>query len=258
MEFCLVGGIRAEPEPRLQGECPVCGSPTHAKCGRKRIWHWAHANLVHCDPWWENETEWHRRWKSRFPAHWREIIQYDNQTQTKHIADVKTAGGLVVEFQNSPMSFEERDQRESFYRPMVWVINAQKFAANFHILSRLPPPDAELVRDVVFFHAQVDTNHHFFWKPSENPGHETGTMVLVHSVEEIRAEVNRVYSGHHFFAWRRQRDVWMSSHVPVYLDFGDEYVCRLMNYDRRGLRCIHRISKMDFVHGALNDAISLI
>jgi hypothetical protein len=225
-----------------------------SKCGRKVIWNWAHANLIQCDPWWENETEWHRAWKSRFPADWREIIQYDSRTQTKHIADVKTADDLVIEFQNSPMSFEERDQRETFYRPMVWVVNAKSFAANFRILDRLPPPDADLVRDVVFF-PQIENKFHFFWRPSENPGHENGSMVAVHSFDEIRAEIDRLYIGHHFFAWRRQRDVWMSSRVPVYFDFGDHYISRLMNYDRRGLRCIQRISKTDFIQGALTNTL---
>ena len=42
-----------------------------------------------CDPWWENETEWHRAWKDQFPADWQEIVHHAEDGE-KHIADVKT------------------------------------------------------------------------------------------------------------------------------------------------------------------------
>jgi competence protein CoiA len=103
MQFALVDRQRHLPTPKMTGRCPVCGDGALAKCGSKVIWHWAHAGRRHCDPWWQNETLWHRCWKSYFPEPWREVVHVDDETGEKHIADVKTAGGLVVEFQNSPM-----------------------------------------------------------------------------------------------------------------------------------------------------------
>jgi len=48
--------------------------PMVAKCGEVRIWHWAPHRSRLCDPWWENETEWHRNWKEQFPVNWQEVV----------------------------------------------------------------------------------------------------------------------------------------------------------------------------------------
>jgi len=44
----------------------------------------------------------------------------------KHIADVKTAHGFVIEFQHSPIAADERRAREAFYRRMVWVVDGRR------------------------------------------------------------------------------------------------------------------------------------
>jgi competence protein CoiA len=75
-----------------------------------------------CDPWWEPETEWHRGWKNQFPAHCQEIIRKAEDGE-KHIADVMTESGIVLEFQHSPLRREEREAREAFYQNMVWVVD---------------------------------------------------------------------------------------------------------------------------------------
>lgn len=123
MRFALVDGQKSAPSPKQRGECSHCGAEMVSKCGRTKVWHWAHKTLEICDPWWENETEWHRTWKDQFPVEWQEISHFDAVSGEKHIADVKANNGLVVEFQNSPMSFEERTSREEFYGHMIWIVN---------------------------------------------------------------------------------------------------------------------------------------
>lgn len=125
MRFALVDETRREPEPGLHGTCPVCGSQVIAKCGEIKVWHWAHRSRRNCDPWWENETEWHRRWKSRFPEEWQERIHHAADGE-KHVADVKTAHGWILEFQHSAIKPDERRARESFYGRMVWVVDARR------------------------------------------------------------------------------------------------------------------------------------
>jgi len=93
-----------------------------SKCGERRIWHWAHRGERHCDHWWEPETEWHRAWKDKFPAEWQEIVHRADNGE-KHIADVKTAQGTVIEFQHSYLRPEERRSREAFYKPMIWIVD---------------------------------------------------------------------------------------------------------------------------------------
>jgi hypothetical protein len=86
------------------------------------VWHWAHRGVRVCDPWWESETEWHRTWKNEFPLGWQEFIQTAPSGE-KHVADVKTQSGTVIEFQHSFLRAEERKAREAFYRKMVWVVD---------------------------------------------------------------------------------------------------------------------------------------
>ena len=76
MRFALVDGQRREPESGLVGECTGCGSPVLARCGDVRVWHWAHKGRRRGHPWWENETEWHRRWKGHFPEDWQEVTHF--------------------------------------------------------------------------------------------------------------------------------------------------------------------------------------
>jgi hypothetical protein len=125
MKFALCNGQRQEAQPNLSGQCPACDQAMIAKCGDVKDWHWAHKGRRICDPWWENETEWHRAWKGQFPKEWQEIVhQADNGE--KHIADVKTDQGWVIEFQHSPIESEERRSRDTFYSKLVWVVDGAR------------------------------------------------------------------------------------------------------------------------------------
>jgi hypothetical protein len=123
-EFAFVDGKRRKAEPGLRGECCVCGDAMIAKCGerRLRVWHWAHLRTRTCDPWWESQTDWHRTWKNHFPEAWQEIV-HQSETGERHIADVKTESGVVLEFQHSFLRREEREAREMFYQNMLWVVD---------------------------------------------------------------------------------------------------------------------------------------
>jgi len=122
MKFALVEGERREAKHGLSGKCPLYGHAMIAKCGEHRVHHWAHRANCTCDHWWEPESEWHRAWKNQFPPEWQEIIQRSEDGE-KHIADVKTKSGVVLEFQHSFLRRDERESREMFYSNMVWVVN---------------------------------------------------------------------------------------------------------------------------------------
>ncbi|MBO9585267.1 MAG: hypothetical protein J7574_13980 [Flavobacterium sp.] len=108
--------------------CGFCGEKVRGRCGEINIWHWQHINKVECDLWKEGETDWHRAWKSRFPYDWQETIIIKNGE--KHIADILTDEGLVIEFQNSAISPSTIAEREKFYGKLIWVINAESFKGN--------------------------------------------------------------------------------------------------------------------------------
>jgi hypothetical protein len=124
MKFALVNGERREAQPKLVGECGLCGSEMIAKCGDVYAHHWAHKSRRKCDPWWENETEWHRAWKNRFPLDWQEVVCRAEDGE-KHVADVQTEDGWFIEFQHSRIKLEERDSREEFFEKLIWVVDGK-------------------------------------------------------------------------------------------------------------------------------------
>ena len=103
------------------------------KCGQYIRWHWAHKGKITCDPWQESETHWHRFWKDAFPVNCQEVLHIDDRTGEKHIADIKTPAGLVVEVQHSPISEMEIRSRESFYDKMIWIVDARHQSGWFDV-----------------------------------------------------------------------------------------------------------------------------
>ena len=128
MQYALsLENNRILPEKGSDGICPCCRQSCIPKCGNINIHHWAHITKD-CDNWTEPETLWHKNWKNVFPVATQEtIIEKEN---VKHIADVQLGSGLVIEFQNSPLSLETMLERESFYYNMIWILNAEKWKDN--------------------------------------------------------------------------------------------------------------------------------
>jgi competence CoiA-like predicted nuclease len=122
MTLATDGNERVTASPNERAVCPGCGDEVIAKCGSINRWHWAHRDRD-CDSWSEPETEWHLDWKEEFPKEWREVAL------GCHRADVMTNAG-VIEFQHSSISADEILERESFYRRIVWVLDASGFRRN--------------------------------------------------------------------------------------------------------------------------------
>jgi competence protein CoiA len=125
MKFALVDEQRQEAQRGLSGMCPCCGGPVIPKCGQSRVHHWAHQATLLCDRWWENETAWHRKWKGQFPEHWQEIVLRADDGE-RHVADVRTDLGWVIEFQHSHITPEERRSRDDLYGKLVWVVDGAR------------------------------------------------------------------------------------------------------------------------------------
>jgi hypothetical protein len=131
MHFAMIENKKAEAVTGVSGLCPGCLQPVIAKCGNVRIHHWAHRSKKMCDSWWEPETEWHRSWKNCFPNDWQEVFLPDQETGEKHIADIRTRHGIVIEFQHSHIEPQERIKREKFYKNMVWVVDGTRLKRDY-------------------------------------------------------------------------------------------------------------------------------
>ena len=218
----------------------MCERAATPKCGPQVTWHWAHACRRHCDPWWENETDWHRAWKSHFPEDWQEVVLFDDKTGEKHVADVRTGRGMVIEFQHSAMSLDEMRSREAFYGHMLWIVDGRGFAKQFDVRSDpLPHLQSSLLDRVVFANPHAD----MYFDRKEWESAAGRALVEVHRAAEIRQEVLRDYRGHHFFRWVRPRTVWMEATAPVFLDFGGDELFRLTRYRPESQWCVQRVPK---------------
>jgi predicted RNA-binding Zn-ribbon protein involved in translation (DUF1610 family) len=137
MKYAIVNGQRAEPSKGTKGTCPACGSEMISRICKTKVDHWAHKSKQNCDPWWENETVWHREWKNHFEIEWQEIVHKDETTGEIHIADISTPHGWTIEIQHSPMDDEERKARNAFYKKIVWVVDGARRKTDINQLNSL-------------------------------------------------------------------------------------------------------------------------
>lgn len=117
--------------------CRSCGGELIIKKGNVRIKHFAHKNKCTCDDYHENMSEWHRYWQKKFPIRNREVpLKIDDSIlQTSFIECLKKTErradilcyGYVIEFQNSPITSKEFNERTWFYnalgKKVVWIFN---------------------------------------------------------------------------------------------------------------------------------------
>lgn len=110
--------------------CPCCGSEMVMRLGDVRSHHFSHRIEDFCkDSWHYDMTEWHYNWQSRFNVECQEVVKEFNGE--KHRADVLIEESKVVfEFQHSPLSPEEFEERNNFYNKLgykvIWVFDVEE------------------------------------------------------------------------------------------------------------------------------------
>ena len=260
MEYALYNGLRTAAQPALKGICEHCGGDVIAKCGSKKIWHWAHVSIENCDSWYEPETAWHRSWKHAFGESCSEIRVVKENLY--HIADVINKNGIVFEFQNSSISSEMIAAREQFYgEKMVWVIHGQSFKNNFRIrdetyinhweIKILNEFDSaqnypafnhtliiedwrvknehiiRLLKQIGFMHS---TDASIYYLPLNGVIHKNSLE------EHIGLQIKELYEKHKLiqdftkshFIWLHPRRSWEEAQRPVFIDFGEDYLYRVI------------------------------
>jgi competence protein CoiA len=131
MRLALASDQLVEAYPGGRAKCRRCNGEVIAKSGTHRVSHWAHRGIRDCDSWAETETDWHRAWKNNFPVECQEFIQRDEKSRERHVADVRTPHGLVIEFQHSHLKPRERTARERFHGNMVWVVDGTRLQRDY-------------------------------------------------------------------------------------------------------------------------------
>jgi competence CoiA-like predicted nuclease len=130
MYYAIYNNEKISPTNGVVAKCQICNGDLIAKCGEINAWHWAHKSLKDCDSWSEPESEWHLNWKNKFPKEFQEVVIGN------HRADVKLKNGLVIELQNSPISICEIQERENFYKNMIWIFNVKDCIDNIELRQK--------------------------------------------------------------------------------------------------------------------------
>lgn len=226
IRYAIVNGEKAEPVKGLKGFCPGCNTPVTAKCGLIRVHHWAHLQAKDCDPWWEPMTEWHLDWQNQFPPAWREVICRDPDSNEFHRADIHTPSGLTIEFQHSPLSFEEIQRRNDFYNKIVWVVNGQRFKERFYIGYKTPNPQSPLLAKFNFVvNKDGLASSISFQKIDELVKYGTGVGIYTRDDEEMRSVVEQHQNSdqrHCIFWWDHKHATWLNCEAPVFIDLGEK------------------------------------
>jgi competence protein CoiA len=248
MLYAICDDTKRRATPKTRGICPYCRTGVIAKCGSRYIWHWAHVSKVSCDPWREGETDWHRHWKSYFPTNCIEVSQHNPETNERHVADVRTLNGTVIEFQNSPLTLDQILSRETFYGKMFWIVNGLPFKERFWLGDEMPSPKAELMKSVKIY--------------ADNSKLSYNALPILHrhiqvprGIQEVLAEgkllvqqaIEQKYDGHRLFHWQRPRAAWYFAEKPVIFDFGDTGLFRLMKYPKHDFFVVKQIEKDELI-----------
>ena len=177
-----------------------------------------------------------------------------------------TPTGIYVEFQHSTMPEAERKAREAFYGNLLWIVDGRGFHKNFDVYHKLPHPNSAVASDIVWCKARRDlrgTWGGMFYRLTETQRYHPDKvltksavgsldiLVEVHSLNEIRTEVDEAYCEHHQYDWIRPRGVWLESPCPVIIDFGDHQLVKFEIYDDSGLPCIRYVSKHHLIQDAM-------
>lgn len=120
--------------PGTKYYCPICKGELVVKAQKseKIAAHFAHKSIKDCDTFSHDMSDWHKAWQKRFPEKNQEVpLPFDAPC---HRADV-LAYGYVIEFQHSPISAEEFEERNRFYtslgKKVVWIFDvSDKYANN--------------------------------------------------------------------------------------------------------------------------------
>ncbi len=120
----------------LDGEffCPVCSKPVIFRNGDVNVPHFAHRSGECVDSWHYDMSEWHKGMQSCFPAENREVVVSHNGK--KHRADI-LVDNMVVEFQHSPITAAEFDDRNDYFMGLgyhvAWVFDVSDDVASGRI-----------------------------------------------------------------------------------------------------------------------------
>lgn len=116
--------------------CPSCHEELIIRNGNVRVQHFAHKSKNDCVNFDNDMSEWRRNWQKKFPLRNREVVLKMDEDQEGTFAECckrkirrtdALCYGYAIEFQNSPITSEEFNERTWFYntlgKKVIWIFN---------------------------------------------------------------------------------------------------------------------------------------
>jgi len=259
-----VTGKRYEASPEVKKlvlECPMCKCGVQAKTGDIKAHHFAHL-YKDCGYFnYKGMSKWHTEWQNLFNVDQREVrMQKNGKT---HIADICNSNGIVIEFQHSSISLENKQSRDEFYDKLIWVVDVSDIASNIH-LGKKEVATQELenylwekecferrlskLNNAKIQEFYTDLISHWF----NDDEIERFSELLRDVKERVDSIVFRKFTGMAWekntykFDWKWHRPRWLNTEenlkAPVFLDMGNGEMIRVLS-ESRGMR----YTKKDFI-----------
>ena len=188
------------------------------------------------------ETPWHKNWKDAFPEAYREKTFMNKESNDYHRADVFTACGTAIEFQNSPLHLAELQSRELFYPKLVWVVNGAKFKG-FKVLKALPDVNGAEIADFEFSH----TSNLTMVRKSDLLAGLVKPRVMTFHHPELRSVP--LTSNYYSFRWSNPHRVWYEAKCPIIIDLGGYFLYQLKQRSQLNgaYAYLHMIPRKNFI-----------
>ena len=109
--------------------CPICNTELVQKKADIKAHHFAHKAKINCPYAHREMSDWHLEWQSHYGRHREILCRSGNEIK---IADV-LINDTVIEFQHSPISYDEVESRTLFHtgnnRKIIWLFDfREKFS----------------------------------------------------------------------------------------------------------------------------------
>jgi len=145
------------------------------------------------------------------------------------------------------------ESRNTYYRKLIWVVNANRFKGDFEFTQAIPDPESPLLAGYNFY-ADADGLAKFahFIRKDEMKG--DGSLVRIYSLhdEELKAVADlhqRTQHQYWLFNWKYKHRAWLKCSAPVFLDFGDDFLYWIKKREQviTTLVYIQVVKKKDFL-----------